>query len=478
MRRILLIAALSLPWLTPIAPGPSTWFVPWLATVACGGVAWASWQLGAKEAANGDWARYCATSWLLAALVSSAIGLCQYFGVASHFDPLMHLAMPGEAVANLRQRNQFASLTSIGAAAVLWWAGRFRFGGAAATMVLLAVANAATVSRTGLLQLILLLLLTAAWRNPDRSRRLGLCLIAIVAYLLAALLLPFLLELIVGVEAESLWERIARDEQCSSRLVLWSNVLQLIFAKPWAGWGLGELDYAHYVTLYPGMRFCGILDNAHNLPLHVAVEAGIPAAVALCSALAAGVWAAKPWRELHPDRQLGWTVLAVLMLHSMLEYPLWYGPFQLAFLCSLGLLVRRAVPRPVALTLAPIILAGCAFAADQYRQMSQVYLPPEARSRAFRQDPLALARKSLLFRQHVTFAELTTTPLGPGNAKWTFEAAQDMLHFSPEPRVVQKLIESARLLDRHEEAQFHADRFRAAFPQEHEVWSGQMSGGR
>ena len=28
------------------------------------------------------------------------------------------------------------------------------------------------------------------------------------------------------------------------------------------------MDYAHFVTLYPGERFCDILDNAHNLPLH------------------------------------------------------------------------------------------------------------------------------------------------------------------------------------------------------------------
>ena len=47
-------------------------------------------------------------------------------------------------------------------------------------------------------------------------------------------------------------------------------------SSPWLGWGWGELDYAHYATLYDGPRFCDILDNAHNLPLHLAVELGIP----------------------------------------------------------------------------------------------------------------------------------------------------------------------------------------------------------
>ena len=56
----------------------------------------------------------------------------------------------------------------------------------------------------------------------------------------------------------------------------------LIAQKPWLGWGWGELDYAHFITLYPGARFCDILDNAHNLPLHLAVELGVPLAVVLC----------------------------------------------------------------------------------------------------------------------------------------------------------------------------------------------------
>jgi O-antigen ligase len=128
------------------------------------------------------------------------------------------------------------------------------------------------------------------------------------------------------------------ESSCQSRRVLWANVVHLIAQKPLLGWGWGELDYAHFVTLYPGPRFCDILDNAHNLPLHLAVELGVPFAL-LVSALATWlILRQKPWRESDPIRQLAWAVLALIGLHSLLEYPLWYGPFQMAVVLAAWML--------------------------------------------------------------------------------------------------------------------------------------------
>ena len=43
-----------------------------------------------------------------------------------------------------------------------------------------------------------------------------------------------------------------------------------------------------------------------------------------------------------------WAVLAAIGLHSLVEYPLWYGPFQIAAAISVGLLwatrERESVP--------------------------------------------------------------------------------------------------------------------------------------
>jgi O-antigen ligase len=525
--------ALLLPWINPFSSGPSSSVQPWLLSAVCvafafaiqpparlnaalvlalaGLAAWAAARSGlapetmalaaacvlilmaAGTAAGGahdeEFVTAAAMAWLLAAGVSIAIGLCQYFGVADALAPWVNASAAGEAYANLRQRNQFATLTAIGMAALFWlyprhlarWAAMLAIAG-------LAMGNAATTSRTGLAQLLLLGILACAWPGARRQRA-ALWLAGLLAYAVAALALPWLLELATGVPGNRLWERVASVESCSSRAVLWSNVLHLIAQRPWTGWGWGELDFAHFTTLYDGVRFCDILDNAHSLPLHLAVELGIPAALLLCGGLAWAAVRARPWAEAQPGRQMAWAVLAVIGVHSLLEYPLWYGPFQIAFGLALGLLwpatgpaaaQAEALPgraRTAGAAVAVAVAAASAYAAWDYRRVSQIYLAPEERAAGLRDDPLPEIRRSWLFRNQALFAELTITPLTRDNAAWTFESARAMLHYSPEPRVVEKLIESAIVLGRSEETLLDLARFRAAFPEAYAKWSKANAGG-
>jgi hypothetical protein len=275
--------------------------------------------------------------------------------------------------------------------------------------------------------------------------------------------------------------------------MLWRNVLHLIAQKPWFGWGWGELDYAHFITIYPGERFCEILDNAHNLPLHLAVELGVPLALGVCGAGLWLAWRARPWREKNPARQLAWAVLAVILLHSLLEYPLWYGPFQMAFALSVWLLWRSPVlhdtlasaatvvppgktavnrlARLLSAVMALVLLAFSGYAAWDYERISQIYKPTAQRPEALRENTLAKLADSRLFADQVHFAEFTLADLSPDNAQYLHSLALSMLHFSPEPRVIEKLIESATLLGLDEEALFYVRRYQAAFPQNHATWA-------
>ena len=518
--------SIVLPWLNPFAAGPSSSVDPWLLSAVCvalafaivppgrlapglvlGLAALAAWTvartgmspeslalaaacllvlMAAATAAGGmrdaAFLDAIALAWLAAAMVSTAIGMCQYFGASEHLAPWVTASATGEAFANLRQRNQFATLTTIGMASLFWLSpGKLGRGTALAAMAWLAAGNAATTSRTGLLEMIVLGALALAWPGP-RRRRGALWLAGILAYAVAALVLPWALEAATGVVGNRLWDRVAAVDTCSSRAVLWSNVVHLIAQQPWLGWGWGELDYAHYATLYDGPRFCDILDNAHNLPLHLAVELGVPAAVAVCGLLLAAVLRAQPWAERDPARQMAWAVLAVIGIHSLLEYPLWYGPFQVAFGLALGLLWSRggepaseARPalrgRAASVLLAAAVAAACAYAEWDYRRVSQIYLPPQARMPALREDPLPFIRRSWLFRNQALFAELTITPLTRANAPWVHDSARALLHYSPEPRVIEKVIESATMLGRDEEALVELARFRAAFPEAYRKWS-------
>ena len=478
---------ITLPWLNPFSPGPAPAVMPWLVTLVC-------LALLVLSAARIRLADVAAKAWLAAALLSAVLGVLQYFGATAVFGPWVNSTVMGDAFANLRQRNQFATLTNMGLAALLWQVAQFPLheprrvvAGAAVLVaaVLLAVGNAASSSRTGLVQLLMLIAMAWYWSRGGDDWRQSVVRRALVAaalaYGIAAMALPGLAGL--DPSATGILARLHDGGSgCSSRLILWRNVLHLIAQKPWLGWGWGELDYAHFITLYPGPRFCEILDNAHNLPLHLAVERGVPVALVVCAAGVWAVWRAKPWRALDATRQLAWTVLAIIMLHSMLEYPLWYGPFQMAFGLCLWLLcgcahrssrageVPRVVPGVLSALSALLFIAMATYAAWDYHRISQIYLGPAMRSAAYRDNTLQKAGDSWLFQNQVRFAELTITPVTIDNAARLQAMALALLHFSPEPRVLEKLIESAVLLGRDDEALFYRVRYQAAFPESHARW--------
>jgi O-antigen ligase len=522
-RLIAAAAFAALPWLNPIALGPSASVQPWLVAMACAlalviptlrrgcgppaglvaasvaTVAWAVLSRGslspeivmlagglalialaAAAARDPDTACGLQAGLLGAAVASAVFGLCQYFGAAQALWPWVSPAQAGEAYGNLRQPNQYASLCWIGAALLVFGRARLPFSARALGIVLLAVGSAASVSRTAMLQGLLLAFLAAWWPGPDRKRRAGLCALALVVYFAAAALLPLLLETMTGaMPARTLWARLGDSAGCASRLVLWSNVLHLIAQKPLAGWGWGELDYAHFMTLYAGPRFCDILDNAHNLPLHLAVELGVPAAFLILGGAALWAWRMRPWAEQEPVRQLAWAVLALLLLHSLFEYPLWYGPFQIAFGVAIGWLMpaaaspggARRVHLPTVVAVA-VLVPATAYAAWDYLRVSQIYLPPEQRLGAWSEDTLAHVRRSWLFSGQARFADLTLSPVQRANAQWVYAESADLLHYSPEPRIIERAIESATMLGREDEAVLMLARYRAAFPRDYRLWSG------
>ena len=502
MRALLVIAALVIPWLNPFTVGPNSASLQTFATVFCATclVVYAGQN---RRFTGPAFTGLVAGAWGIAALVSAVIGLLQYSGHSDAFSPWISLTSGGEAYGNLRQRNQFATLLNIGLASLLWWQseGWLRHGRATVPprgrpalqtlaclfVALLAFATVASASRTGLLQWLLICAASVWWQRrshasdgaePTLLRPWQLALWALACYGIASRLLPLMGS---GVAHPEIWDRLRSGEgTCSSRIILWSNVLELIAEKPWFGWGAGELAYAHFSHLYAGPRFCEILDNAHNLPLHIAVTLGVPVAVLFCAAVvAAGVrW--RPWRERDADRQLAWSVLALIGLHSLLEYPLWYAPFQmavaLAILVASGAAFRaRWLGAGVTHLIAGVGFVACAYVAWDYLRVSQIYLPHDQRLSAYQEDTLEKIQGSWLYRSTVQFATLTVTPLTPETAAPLLELAKAMLHFSPEPMVLDKVLEAARLVGRDEDIAYFAPRYQRAYPTYYAQWLARQS---
>jgi len=493
--------ALVIPWVSPVTWGPIAGAIQSLLCAAALAVV-LLWRARAGGRSDHTLTEVVAHAWLMAAAISALAGLLQYFGASDTLGAAwVDHAPAGVAYANLRQRNQFASLTSMGLVALVYlatqqkdmeqtWHRRVALG---VLLLLLAAGNAASASRTGALQWLLLAALCLLWqRNGTQGAgRWGLA--ACALYLLCSLVLPWLLQDALHISSANALARIQEPSGCESRLVLWRNVLELVAQKPWLGWGWGTLKLAHFMHPFVTPRFCAILDNAHNLPLHLAYCFGIPAALAVLLALGLLLWRAQPWRETLGARQLAWGVLAVLALHSLLEYPLWYGPFQLALGLALWLLFRHArasapptsaapesgapasVPRaPVQAgwnrRLVLVALALCVLTltvAWDYRRVAQLYLNPEQRAPEYRSNTLEKAGATWWFQDEFHFAALTTTSLGPENAEQVYALALQTLPFSPEPAVLQPLLSSAAM-GHHDNAltQDIAARAHAVYPKD------------
>jgi O-antigen ligase len=538
LRNTVFFIALALPWLNPFSLGPSAGMVPWLVSVACVGAAvlavpsgslsfrlsgffalnavyfaahslWsgAGWEAlaallawgcvglmawvgaGMRSGMRSGAVRGLALVWLAVALVSCVLALLQYLSVEQWFAPWISASTDGTAYANLRQRNQFATLCSMGLVALLYLCqtGALRGGQAWpwAAAAVLAAGTALSSSRTGALQWLLIGAAMLCWRASLRAQVRWLCVGALGLYGLAVLVMPWFAHL-VGNPATGLWGRAQEaGEPGGSRLALYSNVIDLIAQKPWLGWGWRELAYAHYSGVFD-VRFVELLDNAHNLPLHLAVELGVPYALLFCGAIAWWVLRSAPWAEAHPTRQLAWAVLLLLGVHSMVEYPLWYGPFIMTLGLCLGLLqtpkytinrpVTQVNPAQAAIKFVAIgLLCLAAYLGYDYHRASQIYLDKAVRSALYPDHApggaLGYAQQSWVYQRQARFAQLMITPVTPQTAAQVLTLALDLVHYSPEPRVIEPLIEAAVMLHFDDVAMYHLARYKAMYPQEYATWS-------
>jgi O-antigen ligase len=485
-------------WLTPFAPAPSGYAVPWF---VCGFAASAALLcLGAAQLDRATFVRAAAWGCAIAGVLSAIIGLAQYSGVAGQWadltDGWINAGQKAEAYGHLRQRNLFATLTNIALACIAYLiAGHesvhpqcppqrppaaltFLWGSAA---VLLVWANVASASRTGMVQVVFMcgLVMVVALLGKIPRPWLHRSIFVLVAYLVGLWLVPLLWGSHGAITA---LDRMQPSGGCENRVVLWLNVMELISQRPWLGWGWGELDWAHHMAAYEwtlfgrSHRFCALLDNAHNLFLHLAVEGGVPLSAAVLGACGWLAWKHGPHTRSAPEHQLAWAILVLIGFHSQLEYPLWYGPFVMVSAMSLVLVLMPSLPiRPKitrtacfggSLALATVFSSICL----DYLRVSQYFMPQERRFAWIETPSVHQAAPNWLFQPQLDFARLVTTTVTRGNAIEMQSLALRVMHYSPEPRVIEQLLMSALLTGDEELYRLHAARYKQAYPEAYAKW--------
>jgi len=292
-----------------------------------------------------------------AALGNALVSVVQIFAPGMADNGFIAMStVPGRAVGNLGQANQLADAQICALAALVplaqggralgrWSAGLF--GAAALAMILTVMLSA---SRTGLLGIGLL----ATWGVLDRQLAPGVRRALWSAPVLALLAWAALQ---AGMGAHLIGDVGNHAGNFSAhRDVLWGDALRLIAQSPWLGVGWGQFNFA--LALTPGLELAPTLyDNAHNLVLQLAVELGVPLAALVLGLLLVAAWRgaraalAAPGQDGNCLRAV-LVMLAMIGLHSMLEYPLWYAYFLLPAAWAWGLALgaggtRRAAAEPL-----------------------------------------------------------------------------------------------------------------------------------
>ena len=360
--------------------------------------------------------------------LSCIVGLVQVFAPGwADGNFIAKSYIDGRAVGNMRQPNHLSSLLLWSTVAAVWLgeARVVRRWGSTLLALLFIFVVVLSASRTGALSMGLLLLWGALDKRLSRRAR---------VLLVLAPLVYGLMWYGTGVWADATHHVFGgetrfttKGDVSSSRLGIWSNTLALIRMHPWAGVGFGEFNFAWTLTPFPG-RPVAFFDHTHNIVLQFLVELGIPLGLLVLGLLLyALVVATRHARQPAADdaapgeavlRPAAFLMVLLILLHSLLEYPLWYAYYLLPAAFAFGLcLVAPGVPRAAAAvparTLRPLVVAsllltmgGIASIADYYRVVV-IFAPPEGA------PPLAQrivdGRKSVFFAHHADYAAATTS---------------------------------------------------------------------
>ncbi len=449
-----LIGALAL--LVVSAFASSAWAsLPWPLSIAMAGTVLSALLVVAVGAcvtragvADSAFLAFC-IALVVAGAASSAIGLVQVFAPQAADGNWIALpSIPGRASGNLRQPNHLSSLLLWSMVAVLWLKERAVIPRpvAFALALLFLYVVMLSGSRTGALGMLTL----AGWglldRRLSRDTRLLLLLAPVLYGISGSLTTAWAAAAGHSVVATSrLAAGAGAGDFSSSRFAIWSNTLSLIAAHPWFGVGFGEFNFAWTLTPFPD-RPLEFFDHTHNIVLHLLVELGLPLGL-----LVIGLFLFALWRALgnaidegraRPDRvpvqRAAFTMVFMVAVHSMLEYPLWYAYFLLPTAFAFGLCLERPDPQLAARALTarpanvtrPFVLAamllilGGTLALYDYMRVVVIFAPPaHAGPLAAR---IAEGRRSVLFAHHGDYAAATIADR-PGTVMKAFERAPHFL---------------------------------------------------
>ena len=311
-------------------------------------------------------AMFLAAFLLLGAELGAVAGILQHYRWSTFLDSVITSKNSIAVYGNLAQPNHYANYITLGLISL----GLLRSHLRSWQMVLLALPLLYVLvlsgSRSSWLYLLAMAVMAYMWQRKDKTCKpvlhYTLLLLAGFGLMHWVVQLPWLSGA-AGGSVTTMQRMMSGDTNGSIRLYLWHEAWLIFSQYPMLGAGWGQFAWQHF-QLGPVLKAThinGLYNNAHNLPIHLAAEMGLAGVLILLGSLA--VWLRQGIRaQLTVAHWWGYAVLAVLCIHSMLEYPLWYAYFIGIAAILLGALdagtYRLELRRLGRLSVAAILLLG------------------------------------------------------------------------------------------------------------------------
>ena len=305
------------------------------------------WSARLSVSSQVEWAVGLATALLAGALANCYIAMLQRWDVDAGFLTLHIVAIrPGYApFGNLAQPNQLASLIGRGLAALMLLYERSRVSAAwaLAAAALLTFTLVVTQSRAAL-PMFVAAILCHAWLRPRIGLRTPTAIVAGVAAVWGILYFAWFRALdSMGMPAlASLESRL----QPGPRASIWAQLWDAIWLRPWSGFGWNQVSEASIATA-ASQAHPRATEHSHNLLLDLILWNGLPLAALIVAIALWWLIRAAP-RVRSANGAFGLLVVLLLVMHSMLEFPLDYLYFLVPFAAAVGIVAadggRRETP--------------------------------------------------------------------------------------------------------------------------------------
>jgi hypothetical protein len=277
-----------------------------------------------------------------------------------------------------------------------------------------------------------------------------------------------------GHNSGSAAEEVAVTER-SIRLHIWYEAWLIFTQYPLLGAGFGQFGWQHFM-LGPSLHnihITGLYNNAHNLVMETAAEMGMAGLLVLFGTLS--LWIRQLSRLPHTIfHWWGSGILAVLAIHSLLEYPLWYAYFLGVAALTLGIMdnsVYRLELRIAGrLSVASILLLGVVSLTQVwfgYRSLENLTTmqPASSRNDDYFKELMTTHQQALL----QPYVEVAMSGLMEGRFDNLADALvlnERVMHFVPINLVVYREVLLLALSGDEAAAQMQLDRAIWAFPAE------------